>query len=280
MCPEFSVCFRYGDFLTNVSLCFALLLFMTPSMFKIMAWLLASVMTLAAIDHMRLLRYTTHTWHNNPGFSDAIAYLWGVPSGMLGSVGVFWIFSSLQLRYGGPTIAVAMVGFLVLHCLVYSAFITVFKQWHDVSPVQEAPYVDAWTKLSGAGKVYTYFNTNPVHVLRSWCMPSDEGLQNIIPYYRGKEHLQTGTHTFSKEIARNVSTEILKDVSLLGHAMRARIRSFHAGFAKELEDMLLHGDRDSVAHNEHRKEFKHIENRPGGKKADGSAKSALAKRKL
>merc|ERR1711920_330912 len=42
-----------------------------------------------------------------------------------------------------------------------------------------------------SGRTYTYLNTNPVHVLRSWFGPQEEFDETeLVPFCRGKQHLQ------------------------------------------------------------------------------------------
>merc|ERR1712190_551550 len=75
-CSDFSVEWRYSDLLTNTTICLSLLCFTSPNMWKIMLWLLASVALLSMIDHYRLLRQTTLTFHTTERLSMGFSYWW------------------------------------------------------------------------------------------------------------------------------------------------------------------------------------------------------------
>merc|ERR1711862_104709 len=173
MACEFDITWRYSDLLTNFTICISLLMFETIFMYKIMIWLLIALLLVYCIDHVRLLRFTRHGLHATEYLSKILSYWWSVPTGLLGSIGVHWIGEAQGLL--GNYEYHFMLLFFLGHCAVYCSILT----WLRASvllpvPKRELYYAEMCElRLRQEIDVSTYFNVNPVHVLRSWLLPDE-----------------------------------------------------------------------------------------------------------
>jgi len=191
MCCEFDIAWRYSDLLTNFTICIALFMYSTHYMWAIMAWLLIANVIVYVTDHYRLLRCTTQTFHVTDVLHTAFAYWWAIPVGFIGSISIHWAMNAKWIS-ASPTVAyVYQVIFMLGHCALYGMMLNKVRNGIKKPVVPEVPYQEMCEARLGELDGASYFNVNPVHVLRSWFFPHgfDESTKHCIPYAHGKEHL-------------------------------------------------------------------------------------------
>mmetsp|Transcript_37341 Transcript_37341/g.79341 ORF Transcript_37341/g.79341 Transcript_37341/m.79341 type:complete len:1067 (-) Transcript_37341:41-3241(-) len=199
--PEFDLGWRYADILNIFCMCLFMLLFTTPNGHYIMIWLLVFLMLLLWMDRLRLLRYTSQTFYTTEALSTAFSYWWALPTGLIGGITAWWASEAELLPLPAP---LALAFALLLHVGFYCAILhALFVAWVAPQPTQEFSYTEMCQSAWSEGRVYTYFNTNPVQVLRSRLQPElSAGEQDDraafgdaarVPYAKGKTHLQPRT---------------------------------------------------------------------------------------
>mmetsp|Transcript_144139 Transcript_144139/g.461453 ORF Transcript_144139/g.461453 Transcript_144139/m.461453 type:complete len:1008 (+) Transcript_144139:49-3072(+) len=132
------------------------------------------------------LRFSKETFFSTGRLDKAVLVAWAVPVGQLAMAAVFWAARALELRPAGKTVAcvVAFLGSCVLywwllyHALEHQKVITILHT------KKKEPYQKALARLR-----YSYFNTNPVHVLLSEHCP-EMSIKRTTLYEAGKAYLQ------------------------------------------------------------------------------------------
>jgi len=196
---EFDITWRFSDLLTNFTICIASVMFSTHHMYLIMVCLLAYLCLVYALDQYRLVRMTSKTFIVTDTLNEVFSYWWSVPTGFLGSISVhYWHeFDVMRdsmgedlAKYSGYT---GMLLFFIVHVALYCSILRLLVSCLPNPPKHTVVYQDMCEvrlcELDGG----TYFNTNPVHVLKTWLNPEafQEADRNCMPYVQGKEHLQT-----------------------------------------------------------------------------------------
>mmetsp|Transcript_46581 Transcript_46581/g.101610 ORF Transcript_46581/g.101610 Transcript_46581/m.101610 type:complete len:1030 (-) Transcript_46581:43-3132(-) len=195
-CPEFDIVWRYSDFLTGFTVCISLLMFSTHHMYAIMLWLIIAHILVFAIDQYRLTRSTSRSFHVTEELSAAFAYFWCLPTGFLGSIGVHWAVEAHWLQDRGLVI-VYMLCFGIAHCVLYCSLLRRLRSGSVAASEESevASYEETRWALHREGQAQTYFNTNPVHILRAWFPPEGESPlgkeeKAPVPYVQGLEYIQ------------------------------------------------------------------------------------------
>lgn len=188
MCPEFDISLRYADLLTNFTICLALLMFESTSMYMIMLWLLICVLLLYGLDHYRLLRMTSVTWQLTEELSATFAYCWAVPTGLLGIIGVHWMIEARWLRPSRGTLKLYLMAFALFHAIAYTSLLYMIRCSVTLTESCSTSYTEMCNEHWKDMRPYTYFNMNPVQVLRSWFLPEPEDERERKPYVIGKEY--------------------------------------------------------------------------------------------
>jgi len=214
MCPDFNLCWRYSDILNNFTICLLLLFFTSPNTYTVMLWLILFHLMIYSMDHYKLLRGASRTFFTTECVSVAFSYWFSFPTGIAGSLAIWWGINADYFHiFGIPRLT--CVVFLFLHVAVYCVMLTWLRRWAVYSKVErDEPYEEMCSKLRCLGKVACYFNSNPVHVLRSHLLNQVPGWEDdsprigeaprplpFVPYAKGKEHLHTETHMYETSCA-------------------------------------------------------------------------------
>lgn len=172
------------------------------------------------------LRFSRETFFTTGRLDKAVLAAWAFPLSMLAMASVFWLARSFQLGLVGKVVfcGAAFAGscsiywwFLFQHALrpphhgAMSAALNIGKE--------KEPYKAALARLR-----YSYFNTNPVHVLLSEYFP-EMGLEPVTFYDAGKAYLQaTDPKVHARLQASQLAAEIAPEAgSAGGLAYRARV---------------------------------------------------------
>jgi len=192
MCPAFNATWRFADMLSNWTICLSLLMFTTPNLWKIQAWMIGCIALLFVLDHVRLLRHTQHSFWKTEELSRVFSIWWSVPTGYLGSIGIHWAIEAKFFGLIGSRrdVWTWMVMFGCVHCALYCTILHLLRGSVHVPIQREGEnYNDMHNRQLREARVFDHFNTNPVHILRSWFFPWDEAEKDLVPYALGKEHL-------------------------------------------------------------------------------------------
>mmetsp|Transcript_36149 Transcript_36149/g.84718 ORF Transcript_36149/g.84718 Transcript_36149/m.84718 type:complete len:1096 (-) Transcript_36149:116-3403(-) len=196
---DFDVTWRYSDILTNFTICIASIMFSTHHMYLMMLFVVLYLVLVLVLDQYRLVRQTSKTFIVTESLNEVFSYWWSIPTGFLGSITVHWWHETDSVResLGGDAARfsgyIGMVAFMVVHVVLYCGLLRLLVNWMPTPPKHTVMYKDMCevrlSEMDGA----TYFNTNPVHVLKTWLFPEafPVGERNCMPYVQGKEHLQT-----------------------------------------------------------------------------------------
>lgn len=190
-CPEFDICWRYSDTLNNFTICLSMLMFATPYSYMVMCWLIAYLVLIYGIDKYKLLRYTSQTFYTTNRLNNAAMAWFVVPTGVLAGITMVWgcrcKFFNSNLHHELVVIGV------VSHVVLYALMSYIVRSWVSPANTETTPYGEMCNTLWDQGKVWSYFNTNPIFCLRSKYFGIKEpGARNhpSIPYVPGKQWLQ------------------------------------------------------------------------------------------
>lgn len=192
-CPEFDICWRYSDIMNNFTICSIMLTFVTPNSYRVMCWLVAFLLLIMAIDKYKLLRQTSQTFYTTRRLDSAAQLWWSFPTGVLAGIVVHWACKSeLYPWMKGPHIAICALGFAI-HVVLYVILWKITVSLVPPAKTEITDYEKMCDKLWGEGKVWSYFNTNPIFCLRSRYLDAkDPGARSFpcVPYVPGKVFLQ------------------------------------------------------------------------------------------
>jgi hypothetical protein len=237
VCPEFDICWRYSDTLNNFTICLAMLLFATPYSYMVMCWLLAYLVLIYSIDKWKLLRYTSQTFYTTRRLNDAALFWWVVPTGVLAGIMVSW-GCRCRLLPQHRTAEFVAIG-VVAHIALY--FLCGFFVRSLARPAQTemTPYSEMCDKLRAEGKVWSYFNTNPVYCLRSKHLGIKEpGARHFpsIPYIPGKQWLQPDApHCFALH-ELELTEELSEELKIVSESSRKLIQTLSMSYSAEADD--------------------------------------------
>jgi hypothetical protein len=194
-CPEFDICWRYSDIMNNFTICSLMLTFVTPYSYRVMCWLVIFLIMILAIDKYKLLRQTSQTFYTTRRLDDAAQLWWSFPTGILATITVWWACKAELLPWmKGQHKFLCALGFCV-HVALYLVLWTIARGLVPEAKTETMQYKTMCEKLWEEGKVWSYFNTNPVFCLRSKYLDVKEPgaiIYPCIPYVPGKVFLQQG----------------------------------------------------------------------------------------
>jgi len=195
-CPEFDICWRYSDIMNNFTICSLMLAFVSPNSYRVMFWLVIFLILILCIDKYKLLRQTSQTFYTTRRLDNAAQLWWSFPTGILASITVWWAckaeLTSWMTKEHHKLLC--CLGFCV-HVAVYFILWTITRNLVPPSETETTRYETMMEKLWEEGKVWSYFNTNPVFCLRSKHLGvRDPGarIYPCTPYVPGKVFLQQG----------------------------------------------------------------------------------------
>lgn len=190
MCPDFDICWRYSDLLNNFTVCIMMLFIVSAESYQVMVWLVVFVVLIYIIDKYKLLRQTTQTFYTTRRLDQAALYWWCVPTGVLAAVATWWACSAELLPENGRSkycylaFGINIIVYFLLMKLAYTCV-------REPSP-EVLRYSEMCEQLAAKGKMWSWFNTNPIFCLRSYYLGLKEPGTSApcIPYVPGKQHLQ------------------------------------------------------------------------------------------
>jgi hypothetical protein len=194
-CPEFDICWRYSDILNNFTICLLMLTVVSPRSHQVMCWLLVFLFLIFGIDKYKLLRATSQTFYTTSRLEDAAQFLWALPSGLLASITVGWACSvHVQVLPHDNEMFLSILAFVV-HVVMYTLLCKLVRSCVKPPETETTTYEDMCDYLKAEGKVWSYFNTNPIFCLRSKYLDVVEpgvGTYPCVPFIPGKQFLQPG----------------------------------------------------------------------------------------
>lgn len=178
---EFPFAERYADSLRSLSLAVAMLALDDRSYYAVgaVALQLLYCVYVFFFDKYTFLRVFRHTYYTSPRLDAAAQYMFAIPLATL----ALCPLQRIPLSIDPWIVAAATLG----AALLFLALIRVVQGCLEPRrEITEIPYIEVASLLP-----YNYFNTNPVHVLRSLHFPSIV-VPPIYPFVSGKEYLQGG----------------------------------------------------------------------------------------
>jgi hypothetical protein len=206
VCPEFDL-LRYGDIIINVSTVIGCLFLATSSLWWIFMWLFVSNLVIYGWDHIRLLRFCEETVFANDLMETCSQYISALPCALLAAAFTFKKFngqevlksfdmndvSSTGLSDISKSLWFSVVGAFLMHVVFHTLVIcfVIPRFVPDKGDPTEDTYADIATIFP-----HTWFNSNPVHCLRSQSLGWKDHDPPIIFHQRGKEYV----HQINKNI--------------------------------------------------------------------------------
>lgn len=206
--PEYDLA-RYGDIIVNIMLCVLTMAFTYRDLWEVWAWMFLSLCIIYVWDHYRMLRICSRTLFSSPVMEYTAQWIIAVPCAMMASLVVFHVWAASDDGFLEPLTVVvrhalhldttghvsfllsrhtilrymffAFVGHLVLHFSLLLWIVPKFSKDmadHD----DKVPYPET-AKISPC----TWFNSNPVHCLRSKYIYEHE--PPCVVFRPSKEHL-------------------------------------------------------------------------------------------
>lgn len=166
---------RYGDILCNVGLCCSMLLFTHSELWWMFFMLVLSNLFLYAWDHVKVLRFSSKTIYPTSRTDDSMMYMMCLPGGVLASA---IVFKRLGIKYSDFAnlrfnVVTFMLAAFFAHCVLHVVLIKLIRHWSRKQRDQRLADLggrnlfDSTYKTIAKRKPANYFNTNPVHCLRS-----------------------------------------------------------------------------------------------------------------
>jgi len=179
--PEFPLATRYVDLLHALTLVCAMIAIDSTSMYTIVAQgvLLLYCTYVFFFDKYALLRLNRHTYYTSPKLDSTVQYLCVFP------LSVLFVCPLRRLLLESAPWANAAIFAGNAVCFIVIARICQ-KCCEPRREVSDILYVEVASLMP-----YNYFNTNPVHVLRTLHFPSIV-VPPLYPFVPGKEYLQGG----------------------------------------------------------------------------------------
>uniref|UniRef100_A0A7S4V312 CSC1/OSCA1-like cytosolic domain-containing protein n=1 Tax=Alexandrium monilatum TaxID=311494 RepID=A0A7S4V312_9DINO len=178
---DFPLAERYVDSLRALTLVWSMVSLDCTSMYTAGAQflLLAYCVYVYFVDKYTFLRVHRQTYYTSPKLDTTVHYLFAIPLAIL-AILPLQRFSFGTRPWLVPTV---LAGSIVL----YLGLVRLSQKCSEPRrELTEIPYIEVASLLP-----YNYFNTNPVHVLRSLHFPSIV-VPPIYPFLPGKEYLQGG----------------------------------------------------------------------------------------
>jgi len=181
---------RYADVLLNVCIAVTILLFPGGFVLQTFGILCASHIYVYAYDHFRVLREVPGLNLGSDCVDRAVNMMMAFPCCIL----LAWLIFKIHCLPGYEHVSTSRVLFetaiactihsiLHIYCLLY-----VVPRYGHTHQRTESSYSEAARKLP-----CSWFNANAVHCLRSKYIHDNKPA--LVPYVRGKEHLQVTNHS-------------------------------------------------------------------------------------
>jgi hypothetical protein len=185
---EFPLATRYADLLHVETIVCAMIACDSSSLYTISAQCLMLLYCVFVYftDKYTFLRIHRHTYYTSPRLDGTVHYLFVFPLSILSIVPVVRTLEYAPVRVFGSTLWVYALAFFG-QALVILLFARICQKCNEPRrELSDIPYVEVASLVP-----YNYFNTNPVHVLRTLHFPSIV-VPPIYPFMSGKEYLQGG----------------------------------------------------------------------------------------
>lgn len=190
-CPDFDICWRYSDVLNNFTVCILMLFIVSAETYQVMMWLMLFLALIYVIDKYKLLRQTSQTFYTTRRLDEACLYWWCVPTGLLAAVTTWWACSAGFIPEKERT-KMCYIAFGV-HIIIYFVLLKLAESFVRPAAPEVLRYSEMCQQLASKGKIWSWFNTNPIFCLRAHYLELKESgpaLHPCIPYVPGKQHLQ------------------------------------------------------------------------------------------
>lgn len=191
--PEVALAWEYGQYIVTPTVCYFALFMMAPSSWKIFAALSIWMLFMFLLHRGPTLYISKKQMHSNA--TETLAErLWGIPLATILAAWGFWGVRSQKL--GKPGFAASywtmLFLFLLGLCVHLMLIASIEQKDSEAFDIVDSPIEETRTKL-----VYSWFNTNPVHVLKSCFCPEEIGQNSKevltkVPFEYGKEYLLQG----------------------------------------------------------------------------------------
>jgi len=178
---EFPLATRYVDLLHMLTLDCAMIALDSASLFTVGAQCLALLYSIFVyfMDKYTFLRLHRNTYYTSPKLAGTMQYFFVIPLAVLSVLPL----QHVLFKWRPWISALVFVGCALLFLVLVRAVQSCNQPRRELT---EIPYVEVASLIP-----YNYFNTNPVHVLRSLHFPSLV-VPPIYPFAPGKEYLQGG----------------------------------------------------------------------------------------
>lgn len=198
--PHFDICWRYADFINNLTICILMLVFVSPNGWKVFFVMICSYTLIYAIDYFLLLRFSNRRYYSSDKLSDMFSIMLVLPLSALFGVVLWWAFQIFQ--YPSFLAFILLGGHFALYLSVLQ-YIHRREQREWKPPVDiEQTYEDTVKHLKNSeGIYYDYFNTNPVFCLRYRLLDELQGDKmhgSVVPFHAGKIYLQQYAEPFPR----------------------------------------------------------------------------------
>lgn len=224
-CDEFDICWRYSDVLNNFTVCSLMLFIVSPETWKVMLCLVGFLLLIYFMDTVKLLRQSTQTFYTTSRLDNAASVWMFVPTGILAAVTVWWACRAEFLPM--EKVVFLCCGAFCMHFVVFMMLHELAFFWICPKNSETTEYHDMCYRLTKEGKLWSYFNTNPVFCLRSYLLslkePGPRKPGEVVPYIPGKQHLQPGVpqhfltrHQIVKKEFKDLHVESTSNRSLWG----------------------------------------------------------------
>jgi hypothetical protein len=185
---EFPLATRYADLLHSMTVVCAMIACDSSSLYTIGAQCLLVLYCVFVyfVDKYTFLRIHRHTYYTSPRLDGTVHYLLIFPLSILSIRPVVRSLEYAPTRLLGSAIWAYALAFSC-QALVILLLARVCQKCNEPRrELSDIPYVEVASLVP-----YNYFNTNPVHVLRTLHFPSIV-VPPIYPFMPGKEYLQGG----------------------------------------------------------------------------------------
>jgi len=147
------------------------------------------------IDKFKLLRETSQTFYTTRRLEETAQFWWALPSGVLAGITVWWACSiHVKILPQEKAGLLSVLGFAA-HVVFYTLFCKLVRSFVRPPESETMTYYDMCEQLKSEGKVWSYFNTNPIFCLRSKYLEVVEPGVDVypcVPFVPGKQFLQPG----------------------------------------------------------------------------------------
>lgn len=199
---------RYGDIIVNMMLCCLTMAFTYHDLWLMYLYMIISLAVIYAWDQLRVLRFTTKTVFATGTMSTAVMYMMAMPCGVLLACLVFKAYGAshqgfldelrrlkeearnvdggIDLTPNRYNIFMYVAGAFLLHVIIHWISLHYVIKHIDRNMEREEEPNEVY-KVTAKQRPANYFNTNPIHCLRSKYVYNED--IPCIFFRQGKEHL-------------------------------------------------------------------------------------------